>query len=136
MIDARETFNDLGAQAEVGLNLLEQLNVNIEELAIPRRFQQLKTLVEMFRNVPADYQRFVINKATRGKNVDKLQHMYEYMHLLKSKGELETREKMLEQERESSKDSDEVIKQDIANRSLDNKKRIDILNKEIELYEK
>ena len=136
MIDTGTQFNDLGVDATTGLVLLENLGVRPDELVDPRRFQQMKDVIDYLKQFPEDTQRFFINKATLGKNVDKLQHMYEYTDLLKRKGELDAEVKALEAEREATRSGDEMLKENVKNRLLMAKKSLRAVSNEVSIYEK
>lgn len=72
-----------------GVNLLEWLDISPEELSFAERFSKLQSVVGYLSSFNEDTQRFLVNKATRGKQVDKLEHMFQYTLLLRRKSEYE-----------------------------------------------
>lgn len=92
-MNIESAFNDLGVNAIKATEMLESLGISVHELNIPSVFIKLQSVVDYLKNFPEDTQRFLINKATRGKTIDKLSHMFEYTMILKEK---EFNEKELE----------------------------------------
>lgn len=85
MSQIETNFNDLGINAIQGVELLGSLGLTTDDLEFPQVFSKLQSVVKYLSNFPEDTQRFLINKATRGKMVDKLGHMFEYTQILKEK---------------------------------------------------
>jgi hypothetical protein len=128
-------FQDLGVNALTGVNLLEWLDVAPEELAFPQRFSKLQAVIEFLNPFPEDTQRFLINKATLGKQVDKLEHMFEYTALLQRKYGYEQSLKKIEHEK-SVLGFDPSLMDEVQLREDGVKKDLDLLLAEIRLYEK
>ncbi len=82
-------FGDLGVNAITGSMLMEMLDLTMDDLSSPRRFSCLREVIAFLSKLPEDDQRFLVSKATRGKNVDKLSHMREYVLLLSKKSSYE-----------------------------------------------
>lgn len=85
MVNIQETFNDLGTNAIVATNLMNLLGLYPDDLSDPQRFARFQVVIDYLKQFPEDTQRFLITKATRGKLVDKLDHVFEYTNLLKEK---------------------------------------------------
>lgn len=101
-------FNDLGINAIKASEMLEMFGLTVDDIGIPQNFTKLQSVIKYLSQYPDDTQRFLINKATRGKAVDKLSHMFEYTLILKDKS---THEKMLEDtNKELSVVSDDPVK--------------------------
>lgn len=84
-MEVASAFSDLGVDAVTGTLLMESLGLSPDELKSPERFHKLKATIEFLKDYSEDTQRFLINKATRGKLVDKLDHMFGYTNILKEK---------------------------------------------------
>lgn len=93
MVNAETIFNDLGINALVASEMLGMFDLTVDDLNIPETFTKLQSVINYINKFPEDTQRFLINKATRGKNVDKLDHMFRYTLILKDK---EINEKLLD----------------------------------------
>ena len=93
-MNVETVFNDLGVNAIKASEMLDMFGLSVEELNIPQVFTKLQSVIGYLSQFPEDTQRFLINKATRGKMIDKLGHMFEYSMILKEK---EANEKLLEQ---------------------------------------
>ncbi len=136
-MNPERAFEDLGIDAVTGVSVMEMLGVSTDELSIPQRFSRLKEVINYFKQFPEDTQRFLIRKATAGKLVDKLDHLYEYTHLLQRKSHYEETLKGLDKERSAIETTgDEVLLRDVAQRSLDNSQQLDFIKQEIGIYEK
>lgn len=85
MVNILEAFTDLGTNAIVATSLMNLLGLYPDDLADPQRFSRFQEVVKYLKQYPEDTQRFLITKATRGKLVDKLDHVFEYTNLLKQK---------------------------------------------------
>jgi hypothetical protein len=85
MLNTQEIFNDLGVNAIVATNLMDLLGLYPNDFYDPQRFSRFQVVVDYLKQFPDDTQRFIITKATRGKLVDKLDHVFEYTNLLKQK---------------------------------------------------
>lgn len=136
-MNPESAFNELGVDAVTGSLLMEVLGVTTAELQIPRRFEQLKAVINYLKDFPEDTQRYLINKATRGKMVDKLEHMAEYTNLLKQRTFNQDILKKIDDERSATAgNSEPTIEREIAQRALDVRATIGKLSDEISLYEK
>lgn len=85
MVNIQELFNDLGTNAIVATNLMNLLGLYPDDFVETQRFMRFQEVVNYLKQFPDDTQRFLINKSTRGKQVDKLDHVFEYINLLKEK---------------------------------------------------
>lgn len=97
-MEAETVFSDLGVNALDGTRMMDMLGIHMSELNIPQRFFKLHEIIKYIRQFPEDTQRFLVNKAVRNKNVNKLDHMFEYMHILKEKESYETQLRDIEKE--------------------------------------
>lgn len=93
-MNAETIFNDLGTNAVKASEIMDILGITIDDIGIPQTFTKLQSVIKYLSQYPDDTQRFLINKATRGKPIDKLSHMFEYTLILKDK---EQYDKLLEQ---------------------------------------
>jgi hypothetical protein len=134
-MNAESIFEELGVSAITGVNLLDWLSISPEELSIPQRFSKLQGIIGFLKSFPEDTQRFLVNKATRGKQVDKLDHMFEYTNLLTKKSEHEQELKMIEQEK-SVVAFDQVRMDELQLRESEVKKNLDQTLEEVYLYER
>ena len=137
MPNAETTFNDLGVSAILGTQLLGWLNLSLEDLAIPSRFTKLQSCIDYLKQFPDDTQRFLINKATRGKAVDKLDHLYEYTNLLKEKTSIEANLKANASELSVISGSQDMMKISELTSKVDSlQTNLRHINEEITIYEK
>lgn len=132
-----QKLNDLGIDAITGISLMDQLDMNPDDLAIPQRFSRLKEVIGFFKQFPEDTQRFLITKATRGKAVDKLNHIFEYTKLLTKRSEYEDILQGIDKEKSALGFMIDPIKaQAIAERSVETRTSLEMVSDEIKVYEK
>lgn len=124
-MNIERSFEDLGIDAVTGVRLMDVLNVSPHELALPQRFSRLSTIIDYLKLFSEDTQRFLINKATRGKPIDKLDHMFEYVDLLKQKThydqvleDAKAKVSALEMSGDSSELSQAQVDKEVAEQSL------------------
>jgi len=136
MANAEALFNDLGINAILGSQLIEWLNLSIDEINIPSRFSKLQNVIDYLKQFPDDTQRFIVNKATRGKMVDKLDHLNEYTHLLQKRESVNSELEKIKSERSAigTDISDKNIELDLKESMYNDSMRR--LNDEISIYEK
>lgn len=134
-MNAERAFQDLGIDAVTGVELMDQLQISVDELQSPRRFSMLKEVINYFKNYSPDAQRFLISKATNGKMVDKLDHVFAYTKLLESKARYETELTQAEKEREAVT-GDEILSQNAALKELELRKKVEFVKEEISIFEK
>lgn len=84
-MDIESAFQDLGANALDATRIMDSLGLSTSDLHIPQRFSRLQAVIQYLKQFSEDTQRFIVNKSTRGKAVDKLNHVFEYTGLLKEK---------------------------------------------------
>lgn len=128
-------FDDLGVNAIAGVSLMGHLGLNPQDLMFPQKFAKFQVVVDFLKQFPEDTQRFLINKATRGKFLDKLDHMFEYTNLLKNKESIEKDLNSLEKEVSAIFD-DEFKSAEVSTKITENKERLDKIKEEITLYER
>ncbi len=90
-----QSFNDIGADSIVATDIMGQLGMNDFDLQDPVRFNRFKEVYDYLKN--KDY-RFTIGKTTKGKQVDKLDHLWGYVELHKQKDILNSKAKKLDEE--------------------------------------
>jgi len=84
-INLEEAFGDVGVNAIVGVKFMDLLGIYNGDLQIASRMARFEDVVSYLKRFPEDTQRFLVTKATRGKMVDKLNHVWEYVNLLRQK---------------------------------------------------
>jgi hypothetical protein len=134
-MDPESAFNDLGVNAVTGTRLMEMLDVTMTDLIDPQRFSRLRSITEFLSQFPEDTQRFLVNKATRSKNLDKLTHMFEYSELLKERAKAEESLKSCVEEMSmvlSAGDMDRHM--ELASKKPSIEKRLADVTEEIDLY--
>lgn len=130
-------FGDLGIDAVTGTLFLDLLDMSPDEFASPERFSKLRSVIDYLKQFPEDTQRFLVTKATRGKYVDRLDHMFEYTSLLKAKEEKEKALAGLERESSATEHVDDpFLKVDLAKRSIDTREALKEIKEEIAIYER
>ena len=135
MSNPESTFNELGIDVITGVELMEALNLSVDEIGFPQRFHRLQEVVGYLKQFPLDTQRYLIKKACYGKNVDKLDHMFEYTNLLKNKFELENTMKEIEVEKSAvMNDLSKGI--ELAMREKDVSGRLSAVKDECQIYER
>lgn len=136
-MDIERKFNDLNIDAITGVRLLELLDLSADELALPQRFNQFKDVISYLKQFPEDTQRFIVNKSTRSKAVDKLSHIFEYINILKEKEYTEGLFENTKKEKSVLETStDEFEKQEVEDRYKELETKINTLKDELFLYEK
>ena len=136
-MNIESSLNQLGINAITGVRILELLDISTDELQFPQRFAKVRDIIDFLKPLSEDTQRFFINKATRGKQIDKLQHFHEYIHLLKNKSSLTKQLDKVSNEKGLVEASGDIVKlQEILGREFDLQKEVNTLDSEINLYEK
>lgn len=137
MTNAESTLNQLNVNAITGVSLMNMLGIGLDELSDPRRFAQLEQVIAFLKQFPDDTQRFLVSKATAGKQVDKLSHMFEYTNLLKNK---EGQEKVIDgiiKEKSALEMSNDTFRiQEVASQEEAALQTLARLKDEIAIYEK
>ncbi len=130
-------MNDLGVDAITGVKVLNLLDISTDELQIPQRFSKLQDIIKFLSQYSEDTQRFLINKATRGKQLDKQQHFHEYMQLLQKKAVVnDVLDHVLDEKDIIEATGDATKLQELANREVELRMQSDNLAEEINLYER
>ncbi len=136
-MNTESAFADLGVDAVTGSLIMDTLGLTPDDLRFPERFHKLHYVVDYLKRFPEDVQRYIVNKATRGKLVDKLDHMLEYTRLLQRKEAIEGSIKQSEVERSMiSIESDPILVTDIAHRLETARHDLSYCMEEIHLFEK
>ena len=137
MKNIESAFNELGIDAVVGTELMDWLGVSAIDLGDPQRFSKFQSVIGYFKQFPVDTQRFIIRKAVNGKNVDKLQHIWEYSELLKNKKAVEeSLEKIKVEASAVGTSGDAVLRMANAEREIEANRALGQITDEIRLYEK
>ncbi len=84
-MNVETAINDLGVNAVQAVTMMDLLGITPDDFINPTRFARFQVVVDYLKQFPDDTQRFLITKATRGKMVDRLDHIFEYTNLLKQK---------------------------------------------------
>lgn len=136
MINIETAFNELGIDAATGVELMDWLQISPIDLGDPTRFSKFHSVIDYFKQFPVDTQRYLIRKAINNKNVDKLNHVWEYAELLKRKSEIEKATEKIRLEGSAlGPESDAVLRMANAQRELDAKEQFNKVVQEIEIYE-
>jgi hypothetical protein len=135
-INLETAFDDAGVNAIVGVKFLDLLGLSNGDLQIPGRFSRFQDVISYMKKFPEDTQRFLVTKATRGKMVDKLNHVWEYVNLLKEKEGLD-RELAITQEKISGLDGMGDLNQLQDEIALESElmSKVESLKAEIKIYE-
>lgn len=137
MNSTEQKFNDLGIDAVTGVEMMEWLGVSPVDLSDPLRFSRLHEIINYFKQFPEDTQRYLVRKAVNGKNVDRLQHVWEYTSLLKKKDAAEKGiEKIKSEASAVGDDADEYILSNLAQREHFLREDLKGVKKELDIYEK
>lgn len=86
MSTLERAFNDMGGSAIVATDIMTRLDVKDYDLNDPVRFKRFQDVLSYLKD--KDF-RFLINKITTAKNVDKLDHVWGYVELSKQKEDKE-----------------------------------------------
>lgn len=84
-MNTERKFEELGIDPINAVKIMSLLDISVSELGIPQRFERFKDILSFLKDFPEDTQRFFIMKATAGKQIDKVSHMFEYVNLLRNK---------------------------------------------------
>lgn len=131
------SFDQLGVDILTATRLMEILDMSPEEFQSPSRFSKLQSVISYLKQFPEDTQRFLITRATRGKNVDRLNHIYEYTSLLREKEEREQHIASIDKERSAIElSADPILQTEVAHRALDARQALNHVKEEIAIYER
>lgn len=132
-----EKYSDLGIDPMKATQLLDVLGVSVTDLSIPERFEKFKQTARYiirFDNFP-----YLIRKLTLTKNVDKLQHVWEWTELSRQRDEEQGKLAAIsfdEAELENIKDPVVLEKFEQIRRVMnESTSRIKSIDQEMELYE-
>jgi hypothetical protein len=122
-----EIYNDIGADSITITDILMALGLNPDELQFGDRFMKFKDVMEYLKDQP-NYS-YIIRKLTTGKQVDALQHLWEWTQLSKSRDryekELQDKKSILENMGEVDV---EIADQETLSKYLTAKNDFDIMN--------
>lgn len=135
-MNIEQIFNQIGISPLRAVDLMESLDISVDHLGDPYIISKLESIIKFMKNYDDDSQRFLIKKATFGKQ-DKLKVMTEYIRLIDQKNFFEKSAKEIEIEKSNLKDSDDLLKvREIQEREAKNNAKLSLLKEEIELYHK
>lgn len=135
-MNPNEAFTDLNIDAVTGERMMSMLGIGVHDLSIPSRFSKLKSIIGIFKNFSDDTQRFLISRATTGKNVDRLEYMYEYSNLLENKLGLEKELQDFQKETSALNTIDPIILESNARRSEQLSSSLNRVKDMMSVYEK
>lgn len=93
-----DKFNDLGVDAIVGSDLMYRTGITADDLRNPQSFEKMRDIIAYLKEVPPEQRSYLFNKVLAGKNVDKLEHMWNYIELSKRREAKEAELNLLEEE--------------------------------------
>lgn len=93
-----DKFKDLGINAILGSDIMWKLGISEDELKIPGNFEKMKDVIEFLKEIPTEEISRTLSRVTVGKNVDKLDHMWQYSMLSKQRMDLRKQLNSLEDE--------------------------------------
>lgn len=133
-----QIFDDAGTDAITGSEIMGILGLSTDDFGLAQNYEKFKDIVQFMKGY-SDY-RYVLNKITRGKMVDKLDHAWNYVSIVKEKNH--KKEKISELERKitelstfGDENSTSVLK-DLTMMHVDMKKDLALIESEMGLYEK
>lgn len=130
-----QIFNDLGIDPIRAVEFMGYLDLSVDDMGVPQRYSKFEAVLHYLKSFPDDTQRFLIKKATYNKTADKLNCMFEYVHLLKEKAFYESEGAKLEEQRTAIESSGDLEKQwEHAKMEAINNQKIQSLQSEIEIY--
>lgn len=91
-----EKIQDTGGSALFASDMMSLLDLSIDEIQDPVRFERFKSVINSFKDNP--HYDYIVKKITMNKRVDKLNHVFEYANLLKSKERLDKECSLAEEE--------------------------------------
>jgi hypothetical protein len=93
-----EKFQDLGVDAIVGADLMYKVGITQSDLMIPQNFEKMKDVIQFLKQVPPEQRGAITSRVLVGKNVDKLDHMWQYVKLAEKKAEKQKELDLLNEE--------------------------------------
>lgn len=135
-MSAQDSFSDLNIDAVTGTSLMNLLGLSTYDLSNPQRFSKFRSVIDFFKQFPEDTRKFLITRATLGKNVDKLDHVFEYSQLLDSKINLEKQIEDFKNEVSVLNISDPLVMIENEHKSSELDLSLKQLQSRIEVYEK
>ena len=98
-MNPEQVMNQLGVNAITGTRLLDLLDISMDDLRIPQTFSKVQDIINFLAPLSEDTQRFMIQRATAGKMVDKVKHFHEYIQLVQKNSSLQEQYEALNAER-------------------------------------
>lgn len=93
-----EKFQDLGVDAIVGADLMYKVGITQSDLMIPQNFEKMRDIIQYLKQIPPEQRGVVTSRVLVGKNVDKLDHMWQYVKLAEKKAEKQKELELLNEE--------------------------------------
>lgn len=125
-----QLITELGINPILAVTIMENLDLSTDDINIPQNFAKLQHVINFLKDYSEDAQRFIIRKATFGKQ-NKLKCMDEYCDLLKEKSSLESNLEKIKKEQSAVGISGHFMQQEV---EINN--RLNALKEEIEIYHK
>lgn len=133
-----QIFDDAGTDAITGSEIMGILGLSTDDFGLAQNYEKFKDIVQFMKGY-SDY-RYVLNKITRGKMVDKLDHAWNYVAIAKEKEikkkRIEELEKQIDEVSRFGDDKKSNLLDGLSRMSTDMRKDCDLLEKEMSLYEK
>jgi len=85
-----EKFNDLGVDAVIGGDLMYKVGITEEDLRYPANFEKMKDVIAFLKGMPKEERDFFADRILAGKNVDKLDYLWNYIELTKKSEQKKT----------------------------------------------
>lgn len=137
MIDTEAAFNGLGIDAVTGVELMDWLGLTPVDLGNPSRFSRLQQVIDYLKQFPEDTQRYLVTRATKGKMVDKLNHMWEYTQILKNKEYVQKLIDATKKEKEAlGENADPFMLDGVDKKVAQFTEELGRINSELDIYEK
>jgi len=133
-----QIFDDAGTDAITGSEIMGILGLSTDDFGLAQNYAKFKDIVGFMKGF-SDY-RYVLNKITRGKMVDKLDHAWNYVAIAKEKEQKKA--KMNELEKKISEvstfgdDGSTNLLKELSLMHVDMKRDMALIEQEMSLYEK
>lgn len=140
MLSTESIFNELGLDAITATQLMDWLSLSTADIQDPKRFHELRATADYLKQFPLDTQRFLIQRATNGKMVDKLKQMFEYTQLLKNRDAIKSNLEKIQSEKQAlspwNGEIDPILLASNAHQELALSQHLGSIKEELSIYEK
>jgi hypothetical protein len=131
-----ENTSGTGVDTILATKIMRWLDIEPEEFQMSIRFDRFKEILSYMSKYEEPEIRFLIHKATTGKTVDKLTHMWEYTKIREQKESLEGDRDDIESRLGAYGEELTPEAMSLTNQKIGIEKEISLLNEEIAIYEK